>query len=413
MKLKIQIVVVALLRIILNTMHRMVYPFLTIFAHGLGVDVTAISFALAGRNVAGIFGPILTPIANLRGRRFGMLAGVIVFTLGVGLVAIHPSLFTLSAALILAILSKTLFDPSVQAYFGDRIPYDQRGTALAVTEMSWSLAFIIGVPAMGYLISRSGWSAPFPILAVLGLGMFAVVWWMIPGEGKNSAIDLTKAAGNDPQRPAPVGSDQSIRVVLTSVPALAGIAIGLWASAANEMVNLIFGVWLADSFNLQIAALAGASVVIGLSELSGEGLVALTTDRIGKPRAIALGLIGNVLASILLPIIGRTEIGALIGLFLFYISFEYTVVSLLPLMTESVPQARATMMAANLVGFGMGRSLGAILSTFIYLRLGFLAVTLTSVLFNGFAMLALAEVQQKVTILPYMIAWLKRAFQAG
>jgi len=406
MKLKIQIVTVALLRIILNTMHRMVYPFLTIFAHGLGVDVTAISFALAGRNVASIFGPILTPLANQRGRRFGMLAGILAFTLGVGLVAVYPSLFTLSAALILAILGKSLFDPTVQAYFGDRIAYEQRGTALAITEMSWSLAFILGVPAMGYLISRFGWSAPFPVLAVLGLGMFAVIGWMIPREDPQSKTDFTKNVADRPPQ-ATSDSQQNLRAVLTSIPVLAGISIGLWASAANEMVNLIFGLWLADSFGLQIAALAGASVVIGLSELSGEGLVALTTDRIGKPRAIALGLTGNVLASILLPFIGRTEIGALIGLFFFYISFEYTVVSLLPLMTESVPQARATVMAANLVGFGIGRSLGAFLSTFIYLRLGFLPVTLIAVLFNVLAMLALAEVQKKIVLLPHMIAWFK------
>ena len=412
MKLKIQIVIVALLRIILNTMHRMVYPFLTIFARGLGVDVTAISFALAGRNAVSIFGPILTPFANQRGRRFGMLAGIIVFTLGVGLVAVYPNLFTLSAALILAVLGKSLFDPTVQAYFGDRVAYEQRGTALAITEMSWSLAFILGVPAMGYMISRFGWSSPFPVLATLGLGMFAVIWWMIPRNDPQNTSGFTKNIIEMPQHQASSDSQQNLRALLASIPALAGITIGLWASAANEMVNLIFGLWLADSFGLQIAALAGASVVIGLSELSGEGLVALTTDRIGKPRAIALGLAGNVLASILLPLIGGTEIGALIGLFLFYISFEYTVVSLLPLMTESVPQARATVMAATTVGFGIGRSLGAFLSTFIYIRLGFLPVTLVAVLFNLFAMLALAEVQQKVVILPYMIAWFKRAFQS-
>ncbi len=414
MKLKIQIVIVALLRIILNTMHRMVYPFLTVFARGLGVDVTAISFALAGRNAVSIFGPILTPLANQRGRRFGMLAGIIAFTLGVGLVAVHPNLFTLSAALILAVLGKSLFDPTVQAYFGDRVAYEQRGTALAITEMSWSLSFILGVPAMGYLISRFGWSAPFPILAVLGLGMFAVIWWMIsPPDDPQNTSDFIKSVVEMPPHQAMSDSQQNLRVLLASIPALAGISIGLWASAANEMVNLIFGLWLADSFGLQIAALAGASVVIGLSELSGEGLVALTTDRIGKPRAIALGLAGNILASILLPLIGRTEIGALVGLFLFYISFEYMIVSLLPLMTESVPQSRATVMAATMVGFGIGRSLGAFLSTFIYLRLGFLPVTLVAVLFNLFAMLALAEVQQKVVILPYMIAWFKRAFQTG
>ena len=61
----------------------------------------------------------------------------------------------------------------------------------------------------------------------------------------------------------------------------------MWASAGNELVNLIFGVWLEDSFGLQIAALAGASAVIGFSELGGESLAALLTDRIGKPRALA------------------------------------------------------------------------------------------------------------------------------
>jgi len=33
--------------------------------------------------------------------------------------------------------------------------------------------------------------------------------------------------------------------------------------------------------------------------LGGEGLVALTTDRIGKPRAVALGLVGNLFAGLL------------------------------------------------------------------------------------------------------------------
>jgi predicted MFS family arabinose efflux permease len=406
LKLRAQLITVMLLRIILNTMHRMVYPFLSVFAHGLGVDVTAISLALAGRNFMGIFGPVLTPLANQRGRRFGMLAGITAFTVGVGLVAVYPSLITLSAALILAILSKSLFDPTVLAYFGDRVAYERRGTALAITEMSWSVAFILGVPGVGYLIGRFGWSAPFPVLAVMGLVMFAVIWRMIPRDDSQDGMDR-------PNQIVTGDSHQNLQIILASIPALAGISIGLWASAANEMVNLVFGLWLANSFGLQIAALAGASVVIGLSELSGEGLVALTTDRLGKPRAVAIGLTGNILASILLPFIGRTEIGALIGLFLFYISFEYTVVSQLPMMTESVPQARATVMALNLVGFGIGRSLGALLSTFFYLKLGFLSVTLIAILFNLFALVALAEVQQKIILLPHFIAWFKRTFQTG
>jgi DHA1 family inner membrane transport protein len=398
MRVRTQIIVIALLRIIMNTMHRMVYPFLAIFAHGIGVDVTTISFALAGRNAAGMFGPIFAPVADVQGRKFGMLAGVVTFTLGVGLVALWPGMVTFAAALILGILGKSLFDPAVHAYFGDRVAYEKRGTAVAVTEMAWSTAFIAGVPAMGFLIARFGWSAPFPILGVLGIGMFIVVWRMIPADGR--AANRQQALSN-------------VRAVLASVPALAGISIGLWASAANEMVNLVFGLWLSDTFALQIAALAGASAVIGVAELGGEGLVATVTDRLGKPRAVALGLAGNIAASMILPWIGRTEAGALAGLFLFYITFEFLVVSQLPMMTEIVPASRATAIALNGVGFGIGRSLGAVLSTLIYVRLGFPVVTVVAALFNILAILSLAEMQGRIQLLGRLMTWLRNARKRG
>ncbi|RPJ25877.1 MAG: MFS transporter [Chloroflexi bacterium] len=395
MRLRFQLLVFMVLRTILNTMHRMVYPFLAVFARGLGVDVATLSFVVTARSLFGMFAPLLGAITDQRGRRFGMLLAVVLFTAGMGLVALAPSFVTFSIALLLAILSKYLFDPSMQAYFGDRVPYEKRGTALAVTEVAWSLAFIAGVPLVGYLISAYGWSAPFPLLAGLGLGMFAVIWWMIPR--------------NDPASPQPtIGSVKNVRAVLTNLPALAGISIALWASAANELVNLIFGVWLEDSFGLKIAALAGASAVIGFSELGGEGLVALTTDRLGKPRALALGLTGNILAALLLPVVGRTEIGALVGLFLFYITFEYVLVSHIPLMTEVMPGARATLLSFNVTGHSLGRMIGALLATFIYQRFGFLPVTWIAILFNGFALLALGELTQKVVIVSRILAWLGR-----
>jgi predicted MFS family arabinose efflux permease len=380
MRLRFQLLIVTIVRTIFNTMHRMVYPFLGAFARGLGVDITALSFALTGRSLAGAFTPFIASVADHRGRRFGMLAGIALFTIGVALVVVSPSLWTLSAALILALLGKYMFDPAMQAYFSDRIPYQRRGQALALTELSWSLAFIIGIPAMGFLIVRYGWAAPFPVLTVLGLGMFAVIWWSAP----------RKDANHIPAR----NPWSNFGVVLRNLPALAGISIALWASAGNELVNLIFGVWLEDSFGLRIAALAGASVVIGLSELSGEGLVALLTDRIGKPRALALGLSANAIAAVLLPFIGRTEVGALVGLFLFYITFEYTIVSHIPMITELVPSARATVMAFNVTGHSLGRAIGAFLAPFIYRQFGFLFVALFAVLFNLFGLLALRIMQK-------------------
>ena len=368
------------LRTILNTAHRMVYPFLPVFARGLGVDVSTMSLLMTGRSLVGAASPLFAPIADRRGRKFGMLSGVAIFSLGTGVVAIFPSFWTLAAALILAIIGKYMFDPSMQAFFGDRVPYERRGTALAVTEVAWSLAFIAGVPVMGYLIDSYGWSAPFPVFTILGLLIFFIIWRIVPGK--------------DPHHEPASNSSDGYRAVFASVPALAGISIAMWASAGNELVNVIFGVWLEDSFGLKIAALAGASAVIGISELSGEGLVALTTDRLGKPLALSIGLIGNALASILLPFVGQTRAGALLGLFFFYITFEYVMVSHIPLMTELVPSARATILSLNVTGHSIGRALGALLAAFIYQQFGFIFVALLAVFFNVAGILALRRMQR-------------------
>ncbi|MDP1715493.1 MAG: MFS transporter [Anaerolineales bacterium] len=380
MRLRFQLIIFMFLRTILNTAHRMVYPFLPVFARGLGVDISTMSLLMTARSLLGITSPLFAPMADRRGRRFGMLAGIVIFTLGVSLVAIRPSFWTLALALMLAMVGKYMFDPAMQAYFGDRIPYQQRGTALAVTEVAWSMSFIAGVPVVGFLIDRFGWSAPFPFFTILGLAIFFVIWRIVPGE--------------DPHHELTNNSRDGYRAVLTSVPAMAGISIAMWASAGNELVNIIFGVWLEDSFGLKIIALAGASAVIGISELSGEGLVAFTTDRLGKPLALTIGLVGNALASILLPIIGQTQAGALVGLFLFYITFEYVMVSHIPLMTELVPSARATMLSLNVTGHAVGRALGALLAAFIYQQFGFPLVALTAVVFNVAGLLALRRMQK-------------------
>lgn len=378
--MRIQLIIFMFLRTIFNTAHRMVYPFLSVFARGLGVSLETMSAVMTVRALLGATSPIFAPIADRRGRKFGMLAGIAVFIIGLAFVAFHPSFWTLALALMLAMVGKYMFDPAMQAYFSDRIPYHKRGTALAVTEVAWSLSFIVGVPVVGFLIDHFGWSAPFPVFTILGLVAFFIVWKVVPGEDEH----------HEPTS----NSRQAYRAVLTSPTALAGISIALFASAGNELVSIIFGVWLEDSFGLKILALAGASAVIGISELSGEGLVALTTDKLGKPLALTIGLIGNTLAAFLLPFIGRTQLGALIGLFLFYITFEYIMVSHIPLMTELVPSARATMLSMNVTGHSIGRAIGAFFAALIYQQFGFLFVALVAVLFNLLGLFALWKMQK-------------------
>jgi predicted MFS family arabinose efflux permease len=325
-----------------------------------------------------MIGPLFATIGDNRGRKLGMLLGLGLFTLGTSVVVFWPTFPAFTAALILTLLGKIIFDPPLQAYMGDRVPYARRGRVLAVTELGWSLAFIIGIPLMGFLISRWGWMSPFWTLTILGMLVLLLLNWMIPRD--------PVSRGTAPSALA------NIQKVLSFPPALAGLAVGLFVSAANEVINLIFGVWMEDAFGLQIAALGAAAAVIGFAELGGESLVGFSVDRLGKPKAIALGLLGNCLAAILFPFLGQTLPGAIVGLFLFYLTFEFTLVSTIPMMTEIMPSARATMMSINISALSLGRALGAYVAPTLF-AWGMGTSAGVAVVFNLLALLALRWVR--------------------
>jgi predicted MFS family arabinose efflux permease len=232
------------------------------------------------------------------------------------------------------------------------VPYSRRGLAMALSEVSWSGAFLLGVPLAGWLIARTGWNIPFLLFAILGLASAVLVRSIVPAE--------------DGQIHTRTSLRVSLDAVLASRSALAGLAVGLLISVSNEGISVVFGAWLEHGFGLQVAALGAASAVIGVSELSGEGLVAAFSDRIGKRRAVALGIAANAAACLALEPLGRTLPGALLGLFLFYITFEFALVSVIPLMSELVPAARATVLAGSSGSHSAGRALGALLGPALY-----------------------------------------------
>jgi hypothetical protein len=57
--------------------------------------------------------------------------------------------------------------------------------------------------------------------------------------------------------------------------------------------------------------------------------------------------------------------------------------------------------------FGLGRSAGALLATLFYTRFGFPAVALAAAVFNLLAIVALAEMQGKIALIPRLVQWMK------
>lgn len=355
-------------------MHRMVYPFLGTFRDGLGVSLPVLSLAMTAKSVIGALGPFLATIADNHGRKTGMLVGLGTFTLGASLVILWPSFPAFVAAIMLTILGKYIVDPSTHAYLGDQIAYQKRGRMMAISEFSWSLSFILGIPTVGLIIAHYGWNGPFPAFAILGIALFLLLAFSVPQD---------RIIQNNKQ---PIFSN--LRAILSYTPALYGLLMSGLFSMANEVVNLVFGIWLEDSFGLKIAALGAASAVIGFSELSGETLVASLVDRIGKLRSVALGLILNSAIALAIPLIAKDISGALLGLFFFYLTFEFTIVSSMPLMSEIFPTARATMISNMAAAHSLGRALGALVAAPLF-ALGIYANTFASAGLNLLSLAAL------------------------
>jgi DHA1 family inner membrane transport protein len=381
-RLNFQVSVFVVIRLVFNTFFRMIYPFLSIFAKGLGVDLRTISYAITTRSLMGIVSPFLASVADSRGRKTGMLVSTITFTFSICLIVFWPTFPAFFIALSLAMIGYLIFVPSLQAYLGDQVPYKKRGRILGITEFAWSISAIVGVPLVGLIIAHHGWLAPFPLIALLGAMAFILLAWMLPKDPK-------PAAGN-------FGFWKNLGIVFSCPAAIAALLMAGLYSAANETITLVYGVWVEQKFALSITSLGATSLAIGISELAGESLVTGFTDRIGKRKALAIGILGNCLATLAFPVIGRWLVGALIALFLFYLTFEFTIVSGIPLMSEILPGTRATMLASHMAIIAVGRSIGDLLAPTLFslpLLKGIGGNALAAIFLNLLALIALTRIK--------------------
>jgi len=379
-KINFHILLFTLSRTVVNTSYRMVYPFLPVFAQGLGVDPASLGMALSIRSFLGIFGPFLATVADTRNRKTGILLGMGLFTLGSGVVIIWPIFWVFILGMSLVLLGNGVFIPSINAYLGDHIPYEKRGRVLAITEVSWALAFIVGIPAVRGMMSTASWVRPFVFLTLIGFALFVILACSLPRQ------KIMRSEGNTLW--------QNLSRILRTWSALAGLLAGILFTGANEVINLVFGLWIGKQFGLNFNALTVASVVIGLSELGGEGVTWLWLDAVGKRRMIWIFLGVNSLAALLLPLSAGSLGWAMAGLGAFYISFEIVLVSALTLMSEVVPAARATMIAATVAGFSLGRMLGDLIAPGLF-GFSFWASCLSAVGLNVLAGLLLTQVKIK------------------
>ena len=374
-------------RLIVSTVFRMVFPFLPALARGLGVPVEAVAAAVSARSALGFIGPPLGAIADMRGRKQALVGALFLFSASLFAIGIWPGYAVFFIGLVITGGATVVIDSSIHAYLGDHIPYAQRGRATALVELGWSLAFVIGIPLVGWSMAHNDWNAPFIWLGLFGLLAGGLIGLTIP-------------------RTIPIsGSWEELRIGLRQIltpSSIMGLLLAMLMTLGNQVISIVFGIWMEDSFGLNIEQLGTASIVIGLAGLVGVGCAVLFTDRLGKRRAIGLGLVVNSAICLVLPFLINNLWGALIALFIFFLSFEFGLTSLLPLMTTLSTQARGVFMAATLAFLSLGDALGALIGPLL-IRSGLTANVFVTVVINVCGLVVLAIFVKPINIQPQVI----------
>jgi len=372
--LALQLGVITFSRTVNYTGLRMVFPFLPLLARGMGVTLETAALALTIRSLMGLLSPVLGAVGDVRGRKWAQRMGLTLLALGMlipGLLATYPAFLLGSLFFGLGIV---IFDPAIQAYVGDSVPYRRRATAMAVVEMGWSIAFLIGIPVVGRVISEENWNLPFLGVAGLILLSLILVQWVLP--------ESVGAVGKRPDLKA------GLRIAVRHRPSMAAILVSFLMVLGSRGLMVIYGAWLEEVFQMTARILGDVSSAIGVAGILGLILVGVLTDRLGKKLSLGLGLGISLLAALGLPFLKSTLSLTVGALFVYYLAFEFALVTGLSLVSELRPAARATLMAFNAAAVSGGDALG----TFLGPRLfnGSIAPNVTAlVILNAAALLVL------------------------
>jgi predicted MFS family arabinose efflux permease len=358
--------------------------------------LTAITSLIAVNWATSLMGVFFGPIADRIGYRRLMIIGMVL--LGSGMLAggILPIYGVMVVALFLAGLGKSTFDPAVQAYISERVPYQRRAMAIGLMEISWAGSTLLGIPLVALFIDRVGWRSPFFVMGFLGLiGALAVVLFFSAGGflgliGALAVVLFFSAGQQGISRTAREPSyKKMLQILMKDKHSLGAMAYVFFFSAAIDNLFVVYGAWLEQAFDVGIVVLGLGTSAIGVAELLGEIMVATISDRFGLKRVVTLGISSCIITYMLLPVVSQSFYLALAALFVHFIFFEFTIVSSLALCTELRPEMRATMIAGFTGAAGLGRIVGALSGGPIWLTGGIVATALISAGLTGLALISL------------------------
>ncbi len=358
----IGLAVILVARIVSNVPFRLSTFFLPAIVRGLGVPLSAGGALVSTASLMGLVAPLFGALSDRVGGRRVMVFATALFAIGALLMAGLPFYGMALVAFGLIGLAKMAFDPAMQVFVGQRVPYERRGRAFGLTELAWALS-LLAMPLCGWLIDAVSWRAPFLMLGLVGLP----VWWLTR---RALPADLPSHRPPDPE---PWGIQRILTSLLGQMRQVVGdpqsvLALATLALIGFAQINLlvVYGAWMEDRFGLTVSNLGLVTLVIGAAELLAELAVVFISDRFGKRRSVFVSVIFTGAAYLVLPRLTGSLTAALAGTAVMTFFFEFTIVGLLPLVSGMNAEARGTVMSLGRAAGSASRAVAAPVGVALY-----------------------------------------------
>lgn len=347
-EIRSNITAVTIARLVANAAYRFAPLFLATIARGFDVSLSTLGFAVFISELSGFASPYAGRLVDRLTHRNSMVLGLIGTAFGCTIAAVSHSPLLFAVGVTVLALTKQSFDLGLGAWIADHVPYTQRGKIVGLTETAWALGLLVGVSVMGLITAITNWRIGFA---------FAILCLLI-----STYVIFVRVTNHD--RISHSRHDGTPQRVTGNAWFVVATMFCIMSSAQNLFVT--FGAWLEDEFQFGAARLAVAGFSLGLVELVASVSSSRQTDKWGKERSIAIGALLIVPAGVLLNLGSHSFVVGIVAVFMYFLGFEFSVVSLLPLATSLVPNSPGTGLGWVLGAGTLGRAVMAIVATHLF-----------------------------------------------
>lgn len=334
-----------------NSGFRWVAFFLPTLSAAFGATTAQLTAVLGVGEMAGLSSLAIGRHLD-RGRERVVLLTALVLT-GVGsLLALAGSFAAFAVAYFLIMLGVSFVTVGGHTYLSRRVRYARRARSIGIFETSWALALLVGAPAAAVLIGRFGWRGPFVLFASASAVMLAVLF---SAEDRSVVLDDARSSG--PR--SSLTADAWLLIAASAAIAITGLT-----------TIVIAGTWLDESLGVSTGGVGLVAMAFGGAELIASSSSAAVADRAGPTRATQAALVVTLIGLFVMTRAGSSLPVGAAGLFLFFIGFEFSIVTSFSFVSEAIPAARGRVLAVNNAVGTVLRGVGVTLSGVLYERFG-------------------------------------------